>query len=211
MPLQNRVTPFGTLIATPERGTLMGNRGCLHDKARHIRRTFQLQRWIICLLDFKGRSREVMRPGHYTELFFLDEATALAAGHRPCAECQRRRFDLFRETWAIANPEFTDREKPRATTIDAVLHNERIRAKSFCDSIDGLPNGTFLSDNACDAYVVLNGKLRLWTPGGYEIGPSTRLSFPARILTPSSVVKTLCKGYTAAFHGSAFDEPHAVD
>jgi hypothetical protein len=206
MPLQNRVTPFGTLIATEERGTLMGNRGRLHDEARHVRRNFQLQRWIICLLDFKSRSREVMRPGHYTELFFLDEATALAAGHRPCAECQRQRFDLFRETWAIANPEFTDKEKPRAPTIDAVLHNERIGAKSFCNSIDELPNGTFLSDNGSDAYVVLNGKLRLWKPGGYEIDPSTTLSFPARILTPASIIKTLSKGYPAAFHWSAFDE-----
>lgn len=125
MPLQNRVTPFGTLIATSERGTLMGNRGCLHDERQRIRRPFQLQRWLICLLEFKGRWRPMMKPGHYTELFFLDEATALAAGHRPCAECQRTRFDLFRETWAKANPKHTNKTRPLATEIDTVLHKER--------------------------------------------------------------------------------------
>ena len=89
MPLQNRVTPFGALIATESRGTLMGNRGCLHDEQQRIRRPFVGKRWIICVLEFRGRHRAVMSPGRYTELFFLDEATALAAGHRPCAECQR--------------------------------------------------------------------------------------------------------------------------
>ena len=103
-PKQNRVTPFSTLIATPARGTLMGNRGCLHDDHAQIRRPFQGQRWIICLLEFKGRKRSIMTPGQYTELFFLDEATALAAGHRPCAECQRDRFNLFREIWGQGRP-----------------------------------------------------------------------------------------------------------
>ena len=87
MPRQNRVNPFGELIATPARGTLMGNRGCLHDDRDHPVRRYQGWRWIICVLDFKGRTRAPMPPGHYTSLFFLDEATALAAGHRPCAEC----------------------------------------------------------------------------------------------------------------------------
>ncbi len=92
MPRQNRVTPFSTLVAVPERGTFMGNRGCLHNDHGQIRRPFQNQRWIICRLSFKDRRRTVMMPGQYTELFFLVEATALAAGHRPCAECQRERF-----------------------------------------------------------------------------------------------------------------------
>src|SRR5580658_8982867 len=92
MPRQNRVTPFGYLSATPERGTFMGNRGVLHDSEGTIKRPWQVKRWLICVLEFRGRKRTVMTPGHYTELFFLDEATALAAGHRPCAECRRPRF-----------------------------------------------------------------------------------------------------------------------
>src|SRR3954468_18219668 len=92
LPRQNRVTPFGDIVANPARGTLMGNRGCLHDASGRIVRPFRLTNWIYCLLEFKGRHRQVMSPGRYTELFFLDEATALAAGHRPCAECQRGRY-----------------------------------------------------------------------------------------------------------------------
>jgi len=104
VPLQNRVTPRGDIIATPARGTLMGNRGCLHDEARRIVRPIVggYRAWVTCVLTFKGRRRPVMRPGRYTELFFLDEATALAAGHRPCAECQRQRYQLFRAHWAAA-------------------------------------------------------------------------------------------------------------
>src|SRR6202451_2054834 len=96
---QNRVTPFGDLVATPERGTFMGNRGVLHDAEGRIKRVWQLKRWIVCVLEFRGRKRQVMTPGRYTELFFLDEATALAAGHRPCAECRRQRFNAFRDAW----------------------------------------------------------------------------------------------------------------
>ena len=95
VPKQNRVTPFGEIVAVPERGTLMGNRGVLHDDRGTIRRPWQLRRWILCVLEFKNRKRSVMSPGCYTELFFLDEATGLAAGHRPCAECQRPRFREF--------------------------------------------------------------------------------------------------------------------
>ena len=90
MPRQKRVTPFGSIIPTPERGTFLGNRGVLHDEHGRIRRPWQLKRWIVCVLQFRGRKRTVMTPGRYTELFFLDEATALAAGHRPCAECRQR-------------------------------------------------------------------------------------------------------------------------
>src|SRR5262249_60643910 len=96
MPLQNRVTPLGELIATCERGTFMGNRGVLHDAGGRIKRAWQLKRWIVCVLQFRGRKRTVMSPGRYTELFFLDEATALAAGHRPCAECRRDGFHPLR-------------------------------------------------------------------------------------------------------------------
>src|SRR6266508_5138938 len=102
MPLQNRVTPFGDLIATEARGLLMGNRGRLHDAGRRIVRYAQGRRWIACLTSFRGRRRAVMSPGSYTELFFLDEAVALAAGHRPCAECRRHDYRRFQAAWARA-------------------------------------------------------------------------------------------------------------
>jgi hypothetical protein len=99
MSRQNRVMPFGEIIATPERGTFMGNRGVLHDDAGRIRRPWQVKRWLLCLLEFRGRKRTVMTPHRYTELFFLDEATGLAAGHRPCLECRRERFNAFVKAW----------------------------------------------------------------------------------------------------------------
>jgi len=203
MPLQNRVTPFGRLIATAERGTLMGNRGCLHNDRKEIRRPFQLQRWIICLLEFKGRSRTVMKPGHYTELFFLDEATALAAGHRPCAECQRGRFNLFRETWAKANPEKTNERRPAATLVDSFLHEERLNNDLRSASVRTLPDGTFVTFDEKEAYLVLDGKVLRWTPEGYEIEPAQNIDSPARILTPRSIVKTLKAGYPVGVHVSA--------
>ena len=207
MPRQNRVTPFSTLIAAPARGTLMGNRGCLHDDHGRIRRPFLGRRWIICLLDFKNRHRSIMTPGHYTELFFLDEATALAAGHRPCAECQRARFNLFRETWARANPQITSLRRPNATLVDAALHLERTAAnaqtRGYCDSPDALPDGTFVTDDEQHAYLVLKNQRLLWTPTGYASPEKHSFRFPARILTPASVVRALDRGYPVGVHSSA--------
>ena len=208
MPKQNRVTPFSTLIATPARGTLMGNRGCLHDDHEQIQHPFLGKRWIICLLEFKGRKRSVMTPGHYTELFFLDEATALAAGHRPCAECQRDRYNLFRETWAKANPNLADKSRPAATLLDDQLHLERMamstQAHQFCKTIENLPDGAFITDDEQTAYLVLKNKLFRWSPSGYDRGPDTAIHYPARILTPASVVHTLAAGYPVGIHPSAF-------
>src|SRR5512135_218276 len=207
MPRQNRVTPFSTLIATPARGTLTGNRGCLHDEHGQIRRDYQGQRWIICLLEFKGRRRTIMQPGHYTELFFLDEATALAAGHRPCAECQRERFNLFREMWVKGNPHLTATQRPAATLIDAVLHAERLaegndRRRDYT-TVDDLPNGTFVADDERQAYVVLNRQVQLWTPDGYEHALTRLIHYPVRVLTPASIVRTLAAGYPVHIHPSA--------
>ena len=115
MPRQNRVTPFGDIVAVPARGMFMGNRGCLHDASAQLTgrivRPYRLTNWIYCVLSFKGRHRQVMSPGRYTELFFLDEATALAAGHRPCAECQRGRYNEFMRCWAAGNPELVGKRK----------------------------------------------------------------------------------------------------
>ena len=102
MPLQNRVTPFGEIVAVPERGTLMGNRGVLHDDAGRIVRSYQVRRWIACRTAFRGRHRLLMQPHSWTELFFLDEATAFAAGHRPCAECRHADYQRFKEAWAVS-------------------------------------------------------------------------------------------------------------
>ena len=208
MPRQNRVTPFSTLMATSARGTFMGNRGCLHNDHGQIRRQFQGKRWIICLLDFKGRKRSIMTPGQYTELFFLDEATALAAGHRPCAECQRERFNLFREIWAKANPKLAGTPRPAATTLDAILHQERIAANSnaqrFCNSIEDLPDGAFVTDDEQIACLVLRNQLLRWSPAGYEYSPLRIIHYPVRVLTPASVVRTLAAGYPVSIHSSAF-------
>ena len=208
MPRQNRVTPFSSIVSTPARGTLTGNRGCLHDDQQQIRRHFQGTRWIICLLEFKGRKRNLMTPGHYTELFFLDEATALAAGHRPCAECQRERFTYFRDRWAAANPDLAGTSRPAATVMDAALHQERTAPveddNRSCTSIDHMPDGAFVTDDEHNAYLVLAGQLLRWSPAGYE-RPTTTLQYPARVLTPASVVRTLAAGYSAGLHDSACD------
>jgi hypothetical protein len=203
MPHQNRVNPFGDLIATPERGTLYGNRGCIVNSDRKITRRFKEIRWLICVLDFKGRRHPMMAPGRYTGLFFLDEATALAAGHRPCSECQRQRFELFRTRWASANPGEAKSTKPLAPVIDTVLHAERMGMKPYIDSTDGLPDGVFVSPNETDAYLLQNDKLLRWTPGGYVMGKRIIFESPLRILTPASIVKMLAEAYPVTVHPSA--------
>src|SRR5579863_8394968 len=140
MPLQNRVDPGGAIISTPCRGTMMGNRGGpLHNDERVIVRQFKTRQWIACVLEFKGRRRIVMSPNRYTELFFLDEAVALAAGHRPCAECRRERFNAFRNAWTGS---------PRAPEIDLALHGARIdrrgRKITWEAQLDTLPDGCFI-------------------------------------------------------------------
>lgn len=206
MPKQNRVTPFSTLIAASARGTLTGNRGCLHDDHEQIRRQFRGQRWIICLLDFKGRKRSIMTPGRYTELFFLDEATALAAGHRPCAECQRARFNQFREIWAKSNPETSKAARPAATAMDAILHQERtetMQSRRFVNSVGDLPDGTFVTDDEHHAYLVLRKLLLRWSPAGYESPRKRDINLALRVVTPASVVRTLGAGYPVSIHSSA--------
>jgi hypothetical protein len=205
MPLQNRVTPFGELIATPHRGTLMGNRGCLHDGHRRVRRPFALRRWIACVLEFRGRRRTVMTPGRYTELFFLDEATALAAGHRPCAECQHARYRLFRDLWTAANPGRV--AVPSAEAIDRVLHAERLgprRAKrTYPERLARLPAGVMVADADGRPFLVLERALRPWTPAGYGPAVPRRRDARVRVLTPRSVVRAVARGYPVEAHPSA--------
>jgi hypothetical protein len=204
-PRQNRVDPFGNIIAVPARGTLMGNRGCLHDDQGRIRRPFRLQRWIFCLLAFKGRRRRVMAPGKYTELFFLDEATALAAGHRPCAECQRERFNLFRQFWADANRELCGNSTPSAQALDAALHRERITDTgtkvTYPAHISDLPNGVMLSlPDSPQPYLLWRHQLLAWEPAGYGERRSADEHSLVSVLTPRSVVRALALGYPVGIH-----------
>lgn len=208
MALQNRVTPLGEIVATPERGTLMGNRGgCLHDAHRQLgRRRWTSARWIACLLAFRGWHREVMTPGRYTELFFLDEATALAAGHRPCALCRRADFRRFTAAWRAGNG------SPVATAgvdaIDRVLHSERrasapTRPLPAAD-LSRLPEGVFVlaDDDPAAPLLWKGGRLLRWTAGGYLPGP--RFVPPALLLlTPPSIVRALAAGYRPTVHESA--------
>jgi len=153
MPRQNRVTPYGAIIATPERGLFMGNRGILHNEREEIVTPYRSKAWIICRLQFKGRARTLMSPGRYTELFFLDEATALAAGHRPCFECQRERASAFRAAWQEAHETPGDR-RLKMRDIDAVLHQERLTPgrlktdrvqQTYTAVSTTLPDGAFIS------------------------------------------------------------------
>ncbi len=182
MPRQNRVTPLGDLIAVEGRGTLMGNRGILHDEQQRIRRPFASRHWLYCVLQFKDRRQVVMAPRHYTQLFFLDEATALAAGHRPCAECQRARFREFQTAWAVANPDLAGGPAPRVDRMDAVLHAERVgpaREKvTYEERLDRLPPGVMaLFPGSEQPHLVVDeGAPIAWTPGGYGRRPPSRLT-----------------------------------
>lgn len=194
MPRQNRVTPSGEIVATPERGTLMGNRGLLHDGEGRIVRPWRERRWIACLLAFKGRRREVMSPGLYTELFFLDEATALAAGHRPCAECRRGRFDAFREAWAAAGLAIAEVKAPN---IDARLHEERLgpggTKRTFQADLDELPDGVFvrLAGRGDVAWLLWKGQVLTWSAGDYKERRPRPRGVEVVVLTPPSTVAAI--------------------
>jgi hypothetical protein len=209
MSRQNRVTPFGDIVAAPERGTFMGNRGALHDAEGRIKRAWQVKRWIVCVLEFRGRKRQVMTPGRYTELFFLDEATALAAGHRPCAECRHARFLAFCNAWATAHPADGTPARPTAKVIDDRLHAERLRAgharRSFVARLDELPDGALLTVLAWgeQAYLVLGDHLLAWSLGGYRERRRRPKGEEVRVLTPKSTVATIQAGYVPEIHPSA--------
>lgn len=210
MPKQNRATPFGEIIATPARGTLMGNRGCLHNSRQQIVRQHRGKRWIICVLHFKNRHRAIMTPGQYTELFFLDEATALAAGHRPCAECSLARFELFRTHWAKANNASTDSSFPLAHEIDDVLHRERTAPTEpkavYQEILAALPDGSFVAFHDNQPYLWREKALLAWNPEGYRRVESRPADGIVRVLTPPSIVKTFAQGYVPEIHASAFQK-----
>jgi hypothetical protein len=203
MPLRNRVTPLGELIADPARGLVYGNRGCLHDDRGEIRRLYATRRWIACRLRFKGWHRSpLLQPGKFTELFFLDEATALAAGHRPCALCRREDYRRFLEVV----------EASGADEIDERLHRERLDGRTrrlYEAQLDELPDGTFVV-HAGRPWVVLRGGLLRWTPAGYRdrIVPDNRR---VQTITPPSLVELLRAGWNPGvpvLHPTARDPHH---
>jgi hypothetical protein len=204
---------LGELIATEARGTLMGNRGCLHDESQRIRRACACRRWIACVLEFRGRHRRVMAPGRYTELFFLDEATALAAGHRPCAECQHARYRLFRDVWAAANPGAVPSAPPSADEMDRVLHAERVGRGGEKHTYPGwpseLPTGAMVADECNRPFLVLGSVLVPWEPSGYGRAVPTPVGTEFRVLTPRSIVRALAAGYPVAVHPTATIAPDA--
>ncbi len=202
MTLQNRVMPTGEIIAHPARGGFMGNRGILHGDNRQLGRArWRHKNWVTCCLSFKGRRRTVMSPGHYTELFFLDEAVALAAGHRPCAECRRPDYIRFLDFWETAHG-----ERPSAKLLDRALHAARAKPRNwqqarFQAEATGLPDGAFILLGQ-SAHLVLRGNAVAFSPQGY--GEATPLpSTEVTVLTPAPTVAVLRAGYWPALHESA--------
>jgi hypothetical protein len=195
MPLQNRVTPLGELVAEPGRGLVYGNRGCLHDEGGRIRRRFDGKRWIACRLRFRGWYREpLLQPGRFTELFFLDEATAFAAGHRPCALCRREDYVRFGAIWRELH-----RGQLGADAIDAQLHAERIvegsRAQRHHEAaLEELPDGAFVLRDG-RPFLVVGAELLRWTTGGYVEPVQRPLRARSTLITPPSLVEVLRAGW----------------
>lgn len=206
MPLQNRVTPYGDLIAVDARGTMYGNRGVLHNQQREIVRYHQVRRWIICVLEFRGRHREpMMQPNRYTELFFLDEATALAAGHRPCAECRYRDYQHFRRCWAAADGDASE-ALPSADQLDLRLHADRLAAprarRTYNHDLAALPDGVVVIRDD-EPWLVWESNLLHWTHGGYDRRESRPASGQVTVLTPRGTVGAIAAGYQPGVHESA--------
>jgi len=201
-PLQNRVTPTGDIIATAHRGLFTGNRGIIHDPAtKTLTRRWASKAWLTCVCEFRGRRRQVMGGRSWTELFFLDEATALAAGHRPCCFCRRDDANRFRAAWDAGNGS----TKVLARDIDAVLHRERLeggkkRLHSLPTQLEQLPDGAMVQAGA-ESYLIVSGRALQWSPAGYRQKQS-RIE-DAVLLTPPSIVRALSAGYRPVLHSSA--------
>jgi hypothetical protein len=203
MPLQNRVTPAGDIIATPHRGMFTGNRGIIHDPATRtlLTRRWANKAWLTCVCEFKGRRREVMGGRSWTELFFLDEATAFAAGHRPCFFCRRDDANRFRAAWEEGN----DVKNVLADDMDTVLHRERLdagkkRLHPRTMPLDELPDGVMVQQGS-ESYLIMQGRALSWSPAGYRETPNAIND--AMLLTPPSTLRALDAGYRPVLHPSA--------
>lgn len=203
MPLQNRVTPTGDIIATPHHGLFAGNRGIIHDPATKtlLRKRWSSTAWLTCTCEFRGRRREVMAQRSWTELFFLDEATALAAGHRPCFYCRRDDANRFRAAWEKGNRV----HDVRMHDIDTVLHHERLdhgrkRLHALLVPLEQLPAGAMVQQGE-ESFLVTQGRALQWSPAGY--GAVERQLGEVALLTPPSTLRTLNAGYQPVLHLTA--------
>ena len=206
MPLQNRVTPSGDIIADPHRGLFTGNRGIIHDPATKtlLRKRWSNPAWLICVCEFRGRRREVMGGRSWTELFFLDEATALAAGHRPCFYCRRDDANRFRAAWEEGNRA----ANLRAPDIDAVLHRERLvagkkRVHALPVAPEKLPDGAMVQSGE-ESFLIAGRRPLRWSFAGYR--ETTAPLLDAMLLTPPSTVQALAAGYRPLLHPSAMEK-----
>jgi hypothetical protein len=192
MPMRNRMTPLGQPVAVEARGLVYANRGNMHDAHRRIRRPYAVKRWIACQLEFRGWHRgRLMQPGRFTELFFLDEATAFAAGHRPCRLCRYADYEAFVDTWSEIHP----RRATNADAIDDVLHAERWDATNRAQrhheaALRALPDGAFVLHDG-EPWLVLRSQLLRWTPAGYTERMPRRPRAATTVITPPSLVKVL--------------------
>jgi len=211
MPRQNRVNPFGEIIAVSDRGLFMGNRGgCMHTADGQLAsRRWCSKRWITCVLEFKDRRRTLMSPGQYTELFFLDEATALSAGHRPCCECRRDSYLAFVAAWLTGNPDARPNGKLKVASLDNRLHEDRVRRDKskvmHRALVETLPDGAFIAFDAepDDAWLIWQRAMYRWTPGGYVQRRDLAEGGLVNVLTPLSIVNALDAGYVPYVHSSA--------
>ena len=203
MPLQNRVTPSGEIIADPHRGLFTGNRGIIHDPATRtlLKKRWSGPAWITCLCEFRGWRRPVMGRRSWTELFFLDEATAFAAGHRPCFFCRRDDANRFRAAWENGNGV----ADIRAREMDAVLHRERLergkkRLHPLPVPVKQLPDGAMVQRGE-ESFLILQGKALQWSMAGYRETDGAIEN--ALLLTPLSTLRALGAGYRPVLHPSA--------
>lgn len=191
----------------------MGNRGCLHDAQGRITKSSARKAWVTCLLDFKGRHRQIMAPGQYTELFFLDEATALAAGHRPCGTCQKSRYEIFKQLWVKANTELLPGKGATIQEIDECLHAERrssaVEGVGWTAILGDLPDGTFIlvEDDPMQPYLIWASRLHPWHAGGYGPSMGINLAEGVTVITPHSVVNALAEGYFPQVHSTVTGAP----
>ena len=203
MPLQNRVTPSGDIVADPHRGLFTGNRGIIHDPASKtlLRKRWSSPAWLTCVCEFRGRRRQVMGGRSWTELFFLDEATAFAAGHRPCFYCRRDDANRFRATWEQGNGVAS----VLAPEIDAVLHRERLdrgrkRLHPLPTPLEKLPDGAMVQAGA-ESFLIAQGRPLQWSFAGYRKTPGSIAD--VMLLTPPSIVRAFAAGYRPLLHPTA--------
>jgi hypothetical protein len=205
MPLQNRVTPAGEIVADPARGLLMGNRGCLHRPDRTLGPArWRSKMWICCVLEWRGIRRDPMPPGRWTALFFLDEATALAAGHRPCGYCRRADYLSYAQAWRRAAGLA---QRPRAGEMDDRLHAERVDRRSRrqltrAARAGELPDGVMVRREGTEG-LLTSGRFAPWSFTGYLAPVAVRPAEPVELLTPPATVAAIAAGYQPMLHPTA--------